>query len=337
MKNKLIPIIIILILIGAGAYYFDRYYLKGNSSKVVEKASVDDIKTTKDTKDQNVKNTADSLIYLAGSEGTKEIISINAEGQNKKILYTDRDEALKIRSLSHVAYLSFEALAYVSADNSKSGKFYIIKLDQSGKKDEIDNIFEPSSISISPDGQQIAYVVFSNAEINYGNNILLVNRKGENRREIFHSDESISSLSFSPDSKSVAFVKSDNQGKSVISKVNIDSAKENQIFSASTPIPAISWSKDNKIIFTKSDTKYETGEIIEMDADGKNDKKIMETKNGLGVYAIFSGDGLNIAYIAVTFNGKFEKNAEGDIKVSSNLGQNINKIGSGSMILGWLP
>lgn len=316
MKTKIIPIIIILIIIGAGAYYFDRYYLKNDTSKVIENA-----KTT----ETEVKNTNESLVYLAENDGVKEILSNDIGGKDKKVLFTDKNENLKIRTAGGLAYLSREALVFASSDGSQIGKFFIIKLDQSGKKDEIDNISESNALSISPDGELIAYVIFSNVEESYGNNILLINRKGENRREIFRSEDKIASISFSNNGKDIIFIKTNTSGKSVVSKVSIDTTKEKEIYSSANPISSISWSKEGKILLSKGDGKNEPGEIIEMDSNGGGSRKVLETKNSLVAYPNLSGDGLNIGYL------------EGDIKISTNLGQNIYKIGSGILILGWLP
>jgi len=335
-SKKILGGVLAIVVIGAGAYLFDRYFLKNSVNTIIEKPAVDDLNSkSSNVPKPDIKTTTDKIVYLADKDNVRQVVIDDANGDAAKVLFTDKDEDLKIKAATDIAYLSREVLLFMGGDTS--GKFFIVKLDGSQDKSVIDNTSKPSSFAISPDGQKIAYVIFSNVEASYGYNIIVMNRKGENRRVLFNTPEIINYLSFNEDGSELAFTKTDNSGKSAISKLSLDSPQEKVIYQGSSNIPTLSWSKTGEIVFSLADSKFTSSTLFEMDGGGGSLLKILDTKNGVASWPHLSSDLLSVGYLTASYQDKFTTDVTGDVKTSGPKGQNIIKIGSGIQILGFLP
>jgi WD40 repeat protein len=333
-NKKILGGLLALLIIGVGAYFVDRYVLKNSTGSITEKPAVDDLSNKTSTAPSDV-TTADKIVYLRNENDAKEVVVDSAAGGAAKVIFTDKDEDQKIKVAADIAYLSREVLLFMGGDTS--GKLFIVKLDGTGAKEVINDFAKPLALAISPDGQKIAYVIFSNVEGSYGNNIVVMSRKGANRRVLFNSQDTISSLSFSEDGSELIFAKTGTNGRSAISKLSLDNPKENVIYQGDANIPTLSWSKSGQIIFTLADTKFTSSSVFMMNESGGKLQKILETKNGVASFPELANDLLDISYLAATYQGKFATGVSGDVKVSTAKGQNIAKIASGIQVLGWLP
>jgi Tol biopolymer transport system component len=333
-NKKILSGLLALVIIGAGAYLVDRYVLKNSTGAITQKPAVDDL-NSKVAATPSTADTSDKIVYLQNNNDAKEVVVDSAAGGAAKVLFTDQDEDQKIQVAADIAYLSREVLLF--SGNDTSGKLLIVKLDGSGNKEVINDFSEPLALAVSPDGQKIAYVIFSNVESSYGNNIVIANRKGENRRVLFNTQDTINDLAFSEDGSELIFAKTNADGKSAISILSLDTPKENVIYQGDSNIPTLAWSKSGQIIFTLADAKFTSSSVFLMNESGGNLQKILETKNGVASFPSLSSDLLDISYLAATYQGKFATGVLGDVKVSTAKGQNITKISSGIQVLGWLP
>lgn len=343
LNKKIIGILIFVIIVAIGAVgYFNRSFFNSQDNTILNlqstpKTSTNTDKTT-DTIISTNKNqdTSESIVFAQFKDGNKEIYKTDFKGQNKKTIYTDTDENLKIKKFGGLAYLSKEILVLIGDD--PIGKLEVIKADGSGQKSIINESFgNPSSLAISPDGKIIAFSNFSNVEADYGYNVYTISRDGQNRRKITGSVEEISSLSWNKDGSKLAFIKTYKDKRTEIDVANLDSSKVGSIYNSSQQILTLHWNPNNKITFSLATNKLAAGEIWLCSSDGSEMQKLYSSKKDLPVYSNLSSDTLNFNFISVNFGDNFDEYREGQLNSLEISGSSIQKIGNANISLGWLP
>lgn len=329
MKTKKVLVTILaLVVIGGLAWYADRYFTKQSSSQVVPSATLNKLV------DENKTNstTTEKIIFALNSDSQNSVIQSNIAGE-KTTLFTDKDEDLKIKAWGGLANLAQNFLLDVGA-----GQLEMVKVGQTDKKEIVMEKFGiPQTLLVSPDGKQIAYVSFSNAEADYGFGLFQMTKSGENLRELVHGDQEIKNLAWNQDSSKIVFSQVTGD-KTEVKITDIAADKTTSILETSQAVLGISISAKNKIVFTLADPKnLSSSEVDIIDTDGKNNQKIYSILDKAALYPFVSSDFTYLAYLAVgVTDNKIDKNATGDVTLIK-IGQNENKVvGSANQILGWL-
>lgn len=330
MNQKVITVILVLIIVGGLAWYFNRNYLQP-SNKPGETQSFASSSPGKSTG-----QTSGNLVYVIFGN-TQEIWMANSLGQKKK-LFTDADETEKIIKLSNLAPLSREVLAITSADKgASSGKLEVINLDNAKKE-----ILQPSfvasfSINVSADGKDIAYIKFSNVEENYGYTLYSQKRTGFNLRELVRSSSEIRLPAWNKDSTKIAFVKIDGT-KSELEVVSREGGEASSIVSFSDKIVDwLSWDKsDNIILSLRKIGESGKSEIISVSSQGKNLQKITETDGGMANFVYLSKDSW-LGYLIGQYQDKISENLAGQIYFQNLQTKEKIPLQKGNQVLGWLP
>lgn len=326
--KKVLITIVVLVVIGGLAWYADRYFQKQNSSQVVPSATLNKLV------DENKTNTSttEKIIYASNNDDKKSIIQSNISGE-KTTLFTDQDEDLKIKQWGGLANLAGEFLLDVG-----SGSLQTVKVGDISKKEIVMEKFGiPATTLISPDGKQVAYVSFSNAEADYGFGLYKMTKSGENLRKLVHGEQEIKNLAWNQDSSKIVFSQAI-KDKTEIKITDISNDQTQSILETNQVVLGISVSSKNKIIFTIADPKnLSNSEIDIIDFAGKNNQKIYSIKDKTALYPFVSSDFTYLAYLAVEAkDNKIDKDAEGEVTLIK-IGTDGNKtIGNANRILGWL-
>lgn len=330
MAQKVITIILVLIIVGGLAWYFNKNYLQSSTGQN-SNYQVPQYKGPASLTQVN-------LVY-ANAENSKEIWQINSKKETKK-LFTDVDETEKIIKLSNLALFSREVLALTSTEfKPYSARLVAINLSDSKETILQKSFVIPGVWSLSPDGKKIAYTRFSNLEEKYGYTLYTEDRDGGNRRELIRSPSEIKALSWDVASLKIAFVKTSGT-KSEISVANTKNDEIKAVKSFDNKV--IDWLSfsGEKIIFSSRLLGSENEGVIQiMDSDGNNLEKIIEFDGGIANF-IYLSDSTWLGYLVAQYS--FEKEAQESTN-DSTIGQmylvnlsNNEKIplGKGVQILG---
>jgi len=320
MSGRVITIILVLILVGGLAWFINRNYIEPESNAGM---------TTPGISSKNLES-SDNLLYTV-TGAAHEIWLVNPTGKTEKI-FTDADEQEKIVKFSNVAQNSREVLA-VTASN----KLISINLDK-GKIATLKNSFSrPDLIIVSAQGDEFAYIRFSNVDENYGYTLYLESRAGQNRRALAQSDTEIRSLSFNRDSTEIAYAKTSGTGAEInIVKVDtkeiINIAKFNNKL-----IDSLAWA-GNSIYFNLRDIGANSGEIDKIDANGKketNSQATLTDYNG-GIANFIAGSSTKIAFLVAQYSDKINDSTSGQIYITDIANGQRQPLKKGIQILGWL-
>lgn len=327
MKKTLITIFALL-AIGLLAWYANAFFSKKGTSQVVPGSNLD--KLVDENKTEST--TAEKIIFATQDTDKKEVIQSNTNSE-KTTIFTDKDEEGKIKRWGGLSNLAKLLLLDIG-----DGKLETVKVDEPRTRETIMEKFGvPQTLQISPDGKQIAYVSFSNAEADYGFGLYQMAKNGSNLRQILHSDQEIKNLAWNQDSSKIIFSQSIGD-KTEIKVADIPTNQIQSILETSQAVLGISVSAKNKIVFSVADPKnLATNEIDIMDLDGKNNQKIYSIKDRAALYPCVSSDFTYLAYLAVEVkDNKIDKNSSSDVTLVP-IGKNKTKtIGSANQIFGWL-
>jgi hypothetical protein len=337
MKNikkyqKAILTVIFLVVIGLLAWYINKYYIAAKVSTDGTKNSSTIPISTPITDNQE---TSDNIIYATIKDNVTEINKTDIKA-NKKTLFTDKDEEQKINKIGGYAYLSQEVL--VVTGSAPIGKLKVIKTDGTGKSSTlIESFGVPRAITVSPDGKTIAFVTFSNVEVDYGYSIYTISRDGTNRRKIVTKEQEINYIALNKEADKISYVTTDSSGKSEIDTAEIDTGKNNSIYSSSDKILTLTWNQNNLISFTVATDALKAGQVWKISPDGSSALKLYESKDSLPIFSAMSTDTLEFSFLLNTYDKNIDTAKEGTLNSIKYSGGNINKITNANMILGWIP
>lgn len=256
-KQQTTLITILIVLAGLGAiYFFAKPSLVSQPSSDNSKPESASVKTSE--------NISEDLIYAIRADSYTDIYLANSKNTNQKKVYTDRDEDLKIKSLTSLTYDNRVLAAMAPKEEEFINSLYLIHTDGSGQKDKLaDNFASTSAPIISPDGQKIAYTLFSNAEADFGFKLIVANYDNSNKRELLTDSTGINLYSWDPDSQNISFSKGSVASQTEIKSVNLDSLSQENIFQADGIVQHFSWVKDDLYIYSSipENKDYNQGEI----------------------------------------------------------------------------
>ena len=333
MFRKILLIIVGLIIVGGLAWFVDKnYFAKNISSKQKNNEPASALKLAQDNQD-----TSEKIIYVLNKDGVKEIERANFKGEEAEKIYSDENEDLKIKKFGGYAYLPKEILVLIGQNDSFANKLAIIKSD--GSRDIIVESFgNPNRLTIAPDGKIIAYVFFSNVEADYGYSLFTMSRDGSNKRQIKRQDSEIKGLAFNKDASKIAFLSANQDGKSEIHLINLDSTGEQTIYSTEQVISSISWSESNNLVVSAYLRAKNNGEVAIVNNKGKVLTKVITTKEGVPIFGNISADDQTIAFLEVKLkDGSIDESSGGQILTVRSSGKNLNKVADGLLNIGWLP
>ncbi len=308
-------VILALALVGAGAWYFNKYYLNKTASETAQNVS-----KPVETETNEMKLTTEKLIFAATQASAKTINSIDVQG-NMSMLFTDSDEAQKIKKIGYLALSAREAPLIVG-ENS----LVAVKLDGSGKSEALGN---QTTASFSPDAKRISFINFSNAERNFGYSLFVEDINGENSKKLATSPVQMRNPVWGEADQ--LYYLQESEDKTAIMKVSTSVDEPQKIYDTTENIYSLGFS-GGKIVFSQGPSGAKQSVIFIMTDSGESQKILLE--DGIIYDPVISGDGLNVAYLKSAAAGD---EPSGDIFLASLDGKNKKTLTKGIKILGWLP
>lgn len=219
-----------------------------------------------------------------------ELSLIDADGKNKKLVFTDSDEDFRIRLVDGLLLDSI--LVFGTPLNETSGSIWQIKTDGTGgKKQLIDKI---TVSSFTSNGEKIAFISYDN--INGVFNLWTMNMDGRFKTKILESKDPISDPIMLD--KSLAFVVINKEGDGVINTISEDGQNKKEILKASGQfIEGLSFSS-NKFAFIKKPKTAGSENLAEVyvcDQNGQNEKRITQDTEA-DAFPVLSKDGSTLAF-----------------------------------------
>jgi len=326
MTQKIITIMLGLIIVGGLVWYIDKNYVKRSSSpagNINQSENPDSGGSSKEI--------SNKLVFVTYGAAT-EIWEVDTQNKTKK-LYTDSDEALKIKKLSNLSETS-EVLAIVSKGDSGSGKLVAINLNDAKQKILKDLFPVTVNLSISPDGEWFTYTKFSNVEDQYGYTLFLEQKNGSKIEEVVNSSSEIIFPGWDNSSKTIYYGKTSGTNTEIIG-YNIESKKSKTIFSTDQIVDWISASLSDKMILSERKIgENNAGEIDSIDIDGQNLKTMVKFNGGKAAYAYLSNN-QSLAYLIAQYNNKIDARTSGQIYLLNTKTSVKSAVRRGVQILGW--
>lgn len=259
-------------------------------------------------------------------------------GKRRKV-FTDSDETLKIKTVAGITFDVLWTLATLGEKSAERGStLALLDLTGKGKKQILLSDFGASGTPvIDPLGKKVAYVVFSNAEPDYGYSLLTMNTDGSNRQRLARSEGIVGNPAFSPDGNKIAYTVETSGGTDLaVADATGKNAKTVLTLSGET-MDAVSWSAD-RIAYAsmpKKEGSANEGEIWRVGTDGSGKTRVTQN-NRHDTTPAFSPDGNFLAFVGVVFEGgKISQQGDGDVYFATKEGKNETKLFSGDEILGW--
>lgn len=326
MQSKIITIVLVLIIIGGLAWYFNSTYIdnKTDSNQLPLPSESSDFGNWQNQK----------LVY-ATSSSVREIWQINEKKDIKK-LFTDADEKDKIIQISNLANESFEVLLLTTPNKqSVTGKLVLLNVLDPNPKVLQENFAKSDIFAFSNDGQKLAYTRFSNIDENYGFTIYLENKTGQNKNSIVRSETEILDAKFSQDNKSIAYTINTNSGGE-LRTVNTESKEDTLIQSfPGKVIDSLSWASKSSWYLTFRDINGKSGKIIKID-NKKNQTEVTNFEGGIANFLTVSSKSDLIAFLVAQYKSKIDEVTSGQVfSFIPNLNEK-SAIIKGVQILGWV-
>lgn len=294
------------------------------------------------SKDQSV-NTSDNssalngtIIYMVKSSDANEIYKSTMDG-DAKVVYTDKDENQKIKNAVSVTS-SGKVLALFADQNQEfGGSLYLIDTENPGKKDLLlDQFASTQAPVISPNGKKIAYIIFSNVEVDYGFSLYVMNEDGTNKQKISNDPIGIKILSWNSSSSRIAYLKGDTTKESKIYIADLNGS-ENELATFKEKVYSLNWS-DSIMSLSKGSSEgseINKSEIYTMDENGKNIKRI--TTNDKHDDFTFNSPGSNaVAYLAASYDKNVDLSKSGEINIINLSNNETKKLNEANYIIGWI-
>ena len=166
-QNILLAIIGIVVIAAIG-YYLSSAQKSENTDKIEIKTSETTQKENVDggTTENNREVAYEGKVYFTEQDKTITNIFSQVDGEDEKLVFTDEDEDVKIKSATSITSIG-DVLAVMSPANQEfGGALYLIKTDGSGQKEKlVDEFASTQDPVISSDGKSIAYTL-SNGSVN---------------------------------------------------------------------------------------------------------------------------------------------------------------------------
>jgi len=272
-----------------------------------------------------------TIIYASRTSAANEIYSVTVNTQPKKV-YTDKNDDLKIKSMQSVTRSGKILAVMAPEDQQFGGSLYLISTDGSGKKDKlIDEFASTQTPVISPNSKKIAYIVFNNAETDYGFSLYVMNTDGTSKQKIASNPDELKIMSWNYTGDKISYLKGDSLKQSDIYYSDL-SGNETKLISYKEKIYSLSFGQ-NKIVLTKGPLdKLNQSEVYRTDLDGKNIKRVTTDENHEN-FCVLSPDDKAEACLRIDYSKNVDLSKSGEIMIFMD-GSN-KKLSDGNYIIGW--
>lgn len=276
--------------------------------------------------------------YTTSSAGT-EIFTISPFDAKRRIVFTDRDENLKIKTLRSTFGDGRRVLAHLAKKNEHTPTVLgVLTIEgAAGITTLLENFGATEAPVPSPDGKKVAYIVFSNADPDVGYSVMVMNNDGSNKRRLIRRDALITSLAFAPDGTKLAFVADTGSGMA-IQTVNIDGSTEAVMIAEYTNEIVYDLRWGNNLVFGKrprAETDANKGELYSLSETGSGLRRLT-TNDSFDGSPIILPDGTTLALLRTTFSsGKYSTAGEMTLMTIAMDDNRETELGSADGILGW--
>lgn len=266
-QNILITFAATIIAALIASYFLSTTNKSTNTNSDTKESNQTASETSSDESKSNLFYTG-KIYYFYSDEKVFNIYS-KEDNQNQKLIYTDKNETEKVK-YAHSITNDSKILAQIQNNSDPLiSSLYLINTDGSGDKEKIVDSFNSSQAPIiNPTSDKIAYVIFSNAERDYGYTLYIMSADGTNKVEIDSSEIEISQLSFSSDGQSLAY-KKDNE----VYILNLEDKQPNKIYTPNdnSQITNLSFNSTNLVLVTinNNDNYY----ILSIDKNSSDTEK----------------------------------------------------------------
>lgn len=275
------------------------------------------------------------FVYVIKSNNYFDIYTYNFESGKSNKVFTDRDENEKIIYAQSITQNGL-VLAMMSSDSdSFTGNLYLINTDGSGKKEKVlEDFGSPQPPMISPDGQKIVYVLFSNAEKDFGFKIIQSNIDGSNKKQIIDDKTNLMLYAWSPDGNKIAYLKGQDNNLFIYDLLN--KVEEKILTTQNEQINSLSWNKIDELVISKEprgNNTFNQSEIFKLELNTKKLSQITDNEK-FDNYPFFDNNN-NLIYISKNYDAKINNiNDLGTILLWQD--NKIAEIIEANMILGWI-
>lgn len=325
-----------LILVAAGVFWYSRQrgYQGGESGR--PQAPSPEI-TEQTGEDEQV---FDVISYTTTSAAT-EISLTSLADRKRRIVFTDQGERLTVRALRRATDDGRTVLAIFSKKGEETARILgLISLDGSGKITELlDNFGSTEAPILSPDGKKVAYIVFSNADPDYGYSLFIMNTDGSNKRRLVRKETLLTSPAFRPDGQRLAYLSDTGDGMA-IEVIDTDGGTAATTISQFSNAILYDLSWGSRLIFGKrprEDSQANEGEIYTLSENGSGLARLTQNQAYEGS-PLLSADGALFSVLRTVFpDGKYSAAGELTLVVINLTDQTETELGSADGILGWKP
>lgn len=253
----------------------------------------------------------------------------------KKLIYTDSDE--KLKTLKALGLSQGQILIYEGDPlQPEYGKISSLSLDGRAEKKIINNDFFSTSLpTLSPDGQKITSLSFSNAEADFGFTLFVQNLDGSNRQIIQKAETNFISPAFNHDQDKLAYIINQGEVGSLIEISDLKAGNIEPVHTAKDIVTDLAWQNDNLIasISPPGVATANSAELWKIDVATKKLTKITANQNYEGNLFSFNEDQDTIYIEQNLTQGILDQGAAGKIKSLS--GKHNFGDAPGNYVFGW--
>lgn len=281
------------------------------------------------------------VLAMVTTSAATEITSTTADDAKRRILFTDRDEALVVRFTKS----TFDGGRFVLAALAKRGEQVAsvlgeISFTPAAKVTTLLANFGTTEAPVmSEDGKRIAYIVFSNADPDYGYSLLLMNPDGSNKRRLVKKETLLTTPTFNPDGSRLAYLTDTGSGMAIESVDVSGSAAPQRIAEfANETVYDLSWGKE--LVFGKrplAADQANKGEIYSVSETGSGLRRLT-TNDAFDGSPVLSPDGSTLAFVRTVFaSGQYNAAGELTLVVLNLSDGKETELGAADAVLGWRP
>lgn len=275
----------------------------------------------------------DGKIIFSEKKDNATFVYLKTSTDEKKLVFTDKDEEDKIKFFGGISDQG-DILAVLALENQEfSGSLELIKTDGSGNRTKIlDEFASFQAPRISPDARLISYILFSNAEIDYGFGLYVMNKLGQNKLKIDSDQTTINNIAWSQDSKKFCYIKGNNP-KMQLFIADSEGFEQKKIYliPADKTVLDLSWKSNSILVTLNSLTGTNESEIIAIDPDTAKIATILKTSDYIAESEWATNSNDKIFYLSA--KNKEEKNNY-QLNIAD-INGNSSNLGSAKSIIGW--
>ncbi len=274
------------------------------------------------------------IYVVTRSQNATEVSRLDVVTKEKKVIYSDRDEAAKIQWVADLSPKGDSLVAFISNEDDPAGQLITFNIDGSAKKTVLISGFvatEPATLS--PDQSKLALTGFSNDESAPGFTLTVMDITGQNKKELVRDPAGISHPVFASDSRSVLYIKGKQSVAQTIVSVDIVSGKQTELYRPGNQlIGEFANSSAGPLVVTARSTGQDSSqsEVYLIDVNTKSTKQTTKNKT-YERSPHLAPDGSALAYIDVSNSNE----SSGKIVISQLVGSDMISIGTASQIIGW--